>query len=135
MDIKYRKLAGANNFAVEKSKSERCVDWMNSYSKKHNKKFEAILSGSHLTTKNFGEFEMISWKGDWSFARQVVVRVSSKVGAKVIEAGYHKKGNIVQAFFGINQEFAKVYSNGTFIGNIILETKSGRWIAKFEKLG
>ena len=54
---------------------------------------------------------------------------------RLSKAGYHKKGNIVQAFFGINQEFAKVYSNGTFIGNIILETKSGRWIAKFEKLG
>jgi hypothetical protein len=131
----YYKLAGANNFAIEKSKSERCVEWMNDYSKKHNKKFEVILSGEHLTTRNFGEFEMISWKGEWSFARQIVVRASSKVGAKVIEAGYHKKGNLVQGFFGLNQEFAKVYSNGTFIGNIILGTKSGKWIAKFEKLG
>ncbi|HEY7079897.1 MAG TPA: hypothetical protein VH500_09355 [Nitrososphaeraceae archaeon] len=128
-------MAGANNFAVERSKSDRCVDWMNSYSKKHNKKFEALLSGRYLITKNFGEFEMISWKGDWSFARQVFVRTSSKVGARVIEAGYHKKGNLFQAFFGINQEFAKVYSNGTFIGNVVLETKAGNWIAKFEKLG
>jgi hypothetical protein len=108
---------------------------MNAYSKKHNKKFETIQSGKFLITRNFGEFEMISWKGDWSFARQVVVRASSKVGAKVIEAGYHKKGNLFQAFFGINQEYAKVYSNGTFIGNVVLETKDGNWIAKFEKLG
>jgi hypothetical protein len=128
-------LAGANNFAVERSKSNRCVDWMNTYSKKHNKKFEAIASSKFLTTRNFGEFEMISWKGEWSFARQVVVRASSKVGAKVIEAGYHKKGNLFQAFFGINQEYAKVYSNGTFIGNVVLETKDDNWVAKFEKLG
>lgn len=128
-------MAGANNFAVEKSKAQRCVDWMNAYSKKHNKEFEAMLNGNHLITKNFGEFEMISWKGDWSFARQLIVRASSKVGAKVIEAGYHKKGNLLQAFFGFNQEFAKVYSNGTFVGNVILTTKSGKWITKFEKLG
>ena len=71
-------MASANNFAVEQGKAEKAIEWMNSYAKKNNKKFEAKLEGYVLSTVNFGNFEMISWKGDWSAARNIILRASTK---------------------------------------------------------
>lgn len=127
-------LPHANNFAVELGKAERSIEWMNSFAKKHDKNFEVKVGEYSLSTIHFGDFKMISWKGDWTAARQIIVKASDKLSMKVIEAGYHKKENIVQSFFGMSKEFAKVYSGGTLVGNVVLAAHSGRWIIKSEKL-
>ena len=128
-------MASADNFAIEQGKGDKAIEWMNLYAKKSNKKFEVKLQGYQLSTIKFGSFEMISWKGDWSYARNVLLRVSSKLKIKVLEAGYREKGNLLSSFFGASSEFAKVYRNGILIGQLELGLKSGKWVAKSEKSG
>jgi hypothetical protein len=128
-------LASADNFAVEQRKAESAIEWMNSYAKKSSKKFEAKLKGYHLSTIKFGDFEVIAWRGDWSAARDIMLKASSKLSMKVLEAGYHEKGNLLSSFFRVTREFAKVYHSGNFIGQIELESKSGKWVVKSEKSG
>ena len=142
-------MAFADNFGVEDRKAEEAIKWMNSYALDNNKKFEAKLEGYLLTTKNFGNFEIISWKGDWSFARNLIIKVSRKLSTKVIESGYHQKNSFFlsligaknhqkNSFFlsliGANKEVAKVYKKGGIVGNLIIDKKSGKWIVKSEKL-
>jgi len=107
---------------------------MNSEAAKNNKKLQVKLEGYLLATTKFGSFEVVSWKGDWSTARNMVIRASKKLNIKVVEAGYHVKGQLLSSLFGISREFAKVYSGGSIIGNLELTTRSGRWIVKGEKL-
>jgi hypothetical protein len=126
-------LTSANNFALEHGKSAKAIEWMNSYAKMKNKKFEARLEDYSLSTLKFGNFDAIYWKGDWSAARSITIKASSKLNMKVIEAGYHKKGNFVSMLLGDSDEIAKVYSGGNLIGNIMLKSKSGKWIVKSEK--
>jgi hypothetical protein len=127
-------LANADNFGIEDRKAEEAIKWMNSYALDNKKKFEAKSEGYVLITKNFGNFEIISWKGDWTVARSLIVKASSKLSTKVIESGYHQKDSFFLSLIGANKEIAKVYKKGTVIGNIILDKKSGKWIAKTEKL-
>jgi hypothetical protein len=126
-------LTSANNFALEQAKSAKAIEWMNSYAKMKNKKFEARLEDYSLSTLKFGNFDAIYWNGDWSAARSIIIKASSKLNMKVIEAGYHKKGNIVSSLLGVSDEIAKVYRGGILIGNIVLKPKSGKWIVKSEK--
>jgi hypothetical protein len=126
-------LPSANNFALEQGKSAKAIEWMNSYAKMKNKKLETRLEDYSLSTLKFGKFEFIYWKGDWSAARSVIIKASSKLNMKVIEAGYHKKGNFMSLLLGGSDEIAKVYSGGNLIGNIVLKSKSGKWIVKSEK--
>jgi hypothetical protein len=128
-------LANADNFAIEQGKADKAIEWMNLYAKKSNKKFEAKLQGYQLSTIKFGSFEVISWKGDWSYARNVLLKASSKLKIKVLEAGYREKDNLLSSFFGVSSEFAKVYRSGILIGQLELELKSGKWVAKSEKSG
>jgi hypothetical protein len=128
-------LASANNFGIEKGKSDVALKWINEYLVKNNKSFKISVTTNQLDTLNFGTFDLIEWHGDWSIARNVVKRVSSKLNIKVVEAGYHKKGNIVESFFGMSQEYCKVYSSGKFVGTLILKKKSGDWIVDKEKRG
>ena len=88
-------MAGADNFAVEQGKAEKAIEWMNSYAKKNNKNLQVKLERYSLPTIRFGNFEFISWKGDWSAARSIMLKASSKLNMKVLEAGYHKKGNLL----------------------------------------
>ena len=125
-------LAGADSFAVEKSKAEEAIEWMNEHAKKNNQKFEAKLSGYTMETTKFGTFEMITWSGDWSVARGIMQKASGKVRAKVIESGYHEKRDLLSAMFGSASEFGKVYSGGKLVGQIETVKKSGKWIAKTE---
>ena len=127
-------MANADNFGIENRKAEEAIKWMNSYALDNKKKFEAKSEGYVLITKNFGNFEIISWKGDWTVARSLIVKASSKLSTKVIESGYHQKDSFFLSLIGANKEIAKVYKKGTVIGNIILDKKSGKWIAKTEKL-
>ena len=126
-------MTSANNFALEQGKSAKAIEWMNSYAKMKNKKFESRLEDYSLSTLKFGNFDAIYWNGDWSAARYIIIKASSKLNMKVIEAGYHKKGNLVSSLLGVSDEIAKVYSGGNLIGNIVLKPKSGKWIVKSEK--
>jgi hypothetical protein len=126
-------LTSANNFALEQGKSAKAIDWMNSYAKMKNRKLEVRLENYSLSTLKFGNFDAISWNGDWSAARLIIVKASSKLNMKVIEAGYHKKGSLISSLLGGSDEIAKVYSGGNLVGNIVLKSKSGKWIVKSEK--
>ena len=127
-------MASADNFALEDRKAEEAVKWMNSYSLQHDKKFEAKLAGYSISTVNFGNFQVFSWRGDWSFARNLIKKTSSKLSMKVIESGYHEKDSFLMSLIGLNKEIGKVYNKGHIVGNIILARKSGKWFAKQEKL-
>jgi hypothetical protein len=126
-------LTSANNFALEQGKSAKAIDWMNSYAKMKNRKLEIRSENYSLSTLKFGNFDAISWNGDWSAARLIIVKASSKLNMKVIEAGYHKKGSLISSLLGVSDEIAKVYSGGKLVGNIVLKSKSGKWIVKSEK--
>jgi hypothetical protein len=128
-------LAGTDNFGVEKGMGHRAIEWMNSYSKEKKKEFEARLEGYQISSKNFGDFEIISWNGNWSDARKIIIKASTKLSMKVIESGYHQKDNLFLSFFGIGKEFAKVYKKGNYIGAIVLGMRSGKWYIKSEKPG
>ncbi len=125
-------LAGSDNFGVEQAKAGQVVEWMNSYSKKSSLKFEARLTGRSITTIKFGAFELIGWSGDWSSARNVIKKASSKLNARVIESGYHEKRDLLSAMVGGGSEFAKVYSSGKLVGRLELGKKAGRWTATSE---
>jgi hypothetical protein len=124
-------LASSDSFAVEHDKGQEAVNWMNEYAKKNNLKFEAKLEGYTLQTSRFGNFEVISWKGDWSAARNIIKRASSKLRMKILESGYSEKKDLLSALFG-SGNFAKVYSGGNLIGQIELVSKSGKWVSKSE---
>ena len=126
-------MTSANNFALEQGKSAKAIDWMNSYAKMKNRKLEIRSENYSLSTLKFGNFDAISWNGDWSAARLIIVKASSKLNMKVIEAGYHKKGSLISSLLGVSDEIAKVYSGGKLVGNIVLKSKSGKWIVKSEK--
>ena len=128
-------MASADNFGVEAGMGNRAIEWVNTYSKEKNIHFNARLEGYQVSTKNFGNFEMVSWNGNWSDARKIIIKSSSKLSMKVIESGYHQKDNLLLSFFGLGKEFAKVYKKGNYIGVVVLGTRSGKWYVKSEKLG
>jgi len=125
-------LAGTDSFAVERGKAQQVVEWMNAQTKNANQKFEAILAGYTMQTIKFGDFEMIAWSGDWSVARSIFKKASSKMRAKVIESGYHEKRELLSAMFGSSSEYGKVYSNGKLVGQIEMIKKSSKWTVKVE---
>lgn len=124
-------MAGADSFAVEQDKGEQAVAWMNEYAKKNKLKFEAKLVGYSMQSLKFGTFELISWKGDWSTARNIIKKVSGKLRVKTIESGYHEKKDLLSAMFG-GAEFGKVYSGGNIVGQVELTSKGGKWNVKAE---
>ena len=128
-------MASTDNFGVEAGMGNRAIDWMNAYSKEKNMHFSARPEGYQISTKNFGNFDIISWNGDWSDARKIIIKSSSKLSMKVIESGYHEKDNLLLSFFGLGKEFAKVYKEGNYIGAVVLDVRSGKWYVKSEKLG
>lgn len=124
-------MAGADSFAVEKGSGAKAVAWMNEYAKKNKIKFEAKLAGYSMQSVKFGAFELISWKGDWSSARNIIKKVSGKLRIKTIESGYHEKKDLLASMFG-SAEFGKVYSGGNIIGQVELRSKGGKWTIKIE---
>jgi hypothetical protein len=125
-------LAGADNFAIEHRKVQQAIEWINAYAKENNYKFECKRTGYSMQTVKFGSFEMITWSGDWSAARNIIQKASKHLRAKVIESGYHEKRGLLSAMFGVSSEYGKVYSNGKLVGQIEMNKKSGRWIAQDE---
>ncbi len=125
-------MAGTDNFAVEYQKAQRAIEWINAYAKKSNHKFECSLTGYSMQTVKFGSFQMMKWSGEWSAARDIIQKASKQLRAKVIESGYHEKRALLSAMFGSSSEYGKVYSNGKLVGQIEMNKKAGRWIAKTE---
>ncbi len=125
-------MASADNFCLEEGKAEKAIEWMNAYAEKNGLEFEAKLSGQSMQTIKFGSFQLISWSGEWSTARNVIKKVSGKLGVKTVESGFHEKRDLLSAMFGGGTEYAKVYSSGRLVGNLVLARKSGQWVAKSE---
>jgi hypothetical protein len=125
-------LAGADSFAVEHRKAQQAIEWINSYAEKNNHKFECKLTGYSMQTVKFGSFEMMTWSGDWSDARNIIQKASKQLRAKVIESGYHEKRDLLSAMFGGSSEYGKIYFNGKLVGQIEMNKKAGRWISKSE---
>jgi hypothetical protein len=127
-----RQMASADNFGLELGKAEKAIEWMNTYAQHNKLKFEARLAQSYMDTIKFGKFQLFSWNGEWSTARNVVKKVSGKLAIKTIESGFHEKRGLLSAMLGSSSEYAKVYSSGRLAGNLQLVKKSGRWIAQAE---
>lgn len=125
-------MAGADSFAVEQGRGDEAVKWMNEYAQKNKIKFEARLQDYSVATVKFGSFELISWKGEWSAARNIIKKTSGKLHMKALESGYHEKTDLLSSMFGASSEFAKVYSNGNLVGQIELKSKGGKWTVKNE---
>lgn len=124
-------MGSADSFAVEQGKGSEAVTWMNEYAKKNKLKFEAKLSGYSMDSVKFGPFELISWKGDWSVARNIIKKVSGKLRIKTVESGFHEKKDLLSSMFG-SAEFGKVYAGGKIVGQVELTSKGGKWIVKAE---
>jgi len=126
-------LAGADSFAVEQRKAQQAIEWINAYAERNNHKFECNLAGYSLHTIKFGAFEMVTWNGDWSTARNIFQKASKQLRAKMIESGYHEKRDLLSAMFGSSsEEYGKVYSNGKLVGQIEMNKKDRRWVSKNE---
>ena len=125
-------MAGSDNFAVEESRANMVVQWINEYAEKNGQKFEASLGAYQIQTVRFGNFKAMSWKGDWSVARSIMKKASGKTNSKVIEAGYHESKGLLSAMLG-GAEYGKVYSSGRLVGHVEFETKSGKWTIKSEQ--
>lgn len=82
------RLESCETYAVEKGYGETVVNWINEHAKKTGSKLECRLYGHNISTKNFGEFEMFSWKGDVKEARLLLSKASKRFKIRVIEGGY-----------------------------------------------
>lgn len=120
-----------DSFAVESGEAQEAVEWMNAQARDNGLKFEAHLEGYTLSTNNFGQFEVMSFKGDWSTAVDLVKKASRKLKIKVIEA--RKSADPLESLF-IRTATGKLYSNGKQMGEVKLQKKSGKWIITTEKL-
>ena len=107
----------SETFGIEKGYGNEVIGWLNEQSKE--KKFEARLYGYSVTTKNFGEFEMMSWMGDVQTARKLIIKASKRFKVKVIEGGYKPK----ERTFTIKQsDYAMVRKGDKIIGHLEFET-------------
>ena len=106
----------SETFGIEKGHGEEVIAWLNEQSK--NNKFEARLYGYSVSTKNFGEFEMFSWRGDVQVARKLIIKASRRFKIKVIEGGYKPTERI---FRMKKFDYAKVRKGDKTIGQLEFE--------------
>jgi hypothetical protein len=105
----------SETFGIESGFAKQAIEWMNSQAAKHKWKFEARSYNHTVTTKNFGSFEMFSWIGDIKVARSIIVRVSKRFKARVIEGGYKPKDKIYKKN---KSDYAMVRKGERVIGHI-----------------
>lgn len=121
----------SETFGIERGYGEEVVAWLNEQSK--NTKFEARLYGYSITTQNFGDFEMFSWRGEVQIARKLIIKASKRFKIKVIEGGYQPK----EKLFKIKKfDFAKVHKGDKTIGQLEFEISrfgNGQWEIKNEE--
>ncbi len=106
----------SETYGIEKGHENEVISWLNEQSK--DLKFEARLYGYSVITKNFGEFEMFSWRGEIKIARKLIIRASKRFKIKVIEGGYKPKEKIYQMK---KFDFAKVRKGDKTIGQLEFE--------------
>jgi len=121
----------SETFGIERGHGKEVVAWLNEQSK--NTKFEARLYGYSITTQNFGDFEMFSWRGEVQIARKLIIKASKRFKIKVIEGGYQPK----EKLFKIKKfDFAKVHKGDKTIGQLEFEISrfgKGQWEIKNEE--
>ena len=121
----------SETFGIEKGRGEEVVTWLNEQAK--DTKFEARLYGYSISTHNFGEFEMFSWRGEVKIARKLIIKTSKRFRIKVVEGGYHPK----EKLFRVKKfDFAKVHKGDKTIGQLEFETSrfgNGQWEIKNEE--
>jgi len=108
-------MAESETFGIESGFGEQAIEWMNSIAAKYKWKFEARSYNHTITTKNFGSFEMYSWIGDVKVARSIIVKVSKRFRAKVIEGGYKPEDKIYKR---TKSDYAKVRKGERIIGHL-----------------
>ena len=108
-------MAESETFGIESGFGEQALEWMNSMTAKHKWKFEARSYNHTITTKNFGSFEMFSWIGDGKVARNIIVKVSKRFRAKVIEGGYKPEDKIYKRS---KSDYAMVRKGERIIGHL-----------------
>ena len=108
-------MAESETFGIEAGFGEQAIEWMNSIAAKYKWKFEARSYNHTITTKNFGSFEMFSWIGDVKAARSIIVKVSKRFRAKVIEGGYKPEDKIYKR---TKSDYAKVRKGERIIGHL-----------------
>lgn len=121
----------SETFGIEKGHGEEVIAWLNEQSK--NNKFEARLYGYSVSTKNFGEFELFSWRGEVQLARKLIIKASKRFKIKVIEGGYKPTERI---FRMKKFDYAKVRKGDRTIGQIEFEVSrfgNGQWEIKSEE--
>ena len=121
----------SETFGIEKGHGEEVISWLNEQSK--NNKFEARLYGYSVSTKNFGEFEMFSWRGDVQIARKLIVKAGKRFKIKVIEGGYKPTERILRMK---KFDYAKVRKGDKTIGQLEFEVSrfgNGQWEIKNEE--
>ena len=121
----------SETFGIEKGHGEEVIAWLNEQSK--DSKFEARLYGYSVATKNFGEFEMFSWRGDVQVARKLVIKASKRFKIRVIEGGYKPKDKI---FRMKKFDYAKVRKGDKTIGQLEFEVNrfgNNQWEIKNEE--
>ncbi len=121
----------SETFGIEKGHGEEVIKWLNDQSRET--KFEARLYGYAITTQNFGEFEMFSWRGDVQTARKLIIKASKRFKIKVIEGGYKPKEKI---FRMKKFDYAKVRKGDKTIGQIEFEASrlgNNQWEIKNEE--
>jgi hypothetical protein len=126
-------VAESETFGVESGFGKKAVGWINEEAKKQGKKFEARLYGYEVATKNFGSFEMFSWIGDVSIARELVVKASNRFKIKVIEGSYKPKERIFKTH---KSDYAMVRRGDKIIGHLEFEAPilgSSKWKLKAEE--
>lgn len=106
----------SETFGIEKGHGEEVINWLNEQSK--DGKFEARLYGYSVATKNFGEFEMFSWRGEVQIARKLIIKASKRFKIKVIEGGYKPTEKI---FRMKKFDYAKVRKGDKTIGQLEFE--------------
>ncbi len=105
----------SETFGIEKDHGEEVIAWLNEQSKSQGAKLEARLYGYDISTKNFGDFEMVSWIGDVQIARKLIVKASKRFKIKVIEGGYKPKEKV---FRMKKFDYAKVIRGNKTVGQL-----------------
>jgi len=106
----------SETFGIEKGHGEEVINWLNEQSK--DGKFEARLYGYSIATKNFGDFEMFSWRGEVQIARKLIIKASKRFKIKVIEGGYKPTEKV---FRMKKFDYAKVRKGDKTIGQLEFE--------------
>ena len=123
----------SETFGVEKGHGKEIVGWLNEHSDEKELKLEARLYGHDLETKNFGVFEMLSWRGNVQVARKLIIKASKRFKVKVIEGGYQTKE---QVFHLKKSDYGLVRRGDKVIGHLEFEAPRfgrGDWKVKQEE--